>query len=375
MSYQSIDQLQNSLGNSIFAHTKDRKKAAGRALGTLVEIITYYLLNEWGLKDCIAIEMSLPEYGNKKITHNVEFTLHPLIQHQEIEVEGASSITSNRIAKALWPDVDKAIKAFTLVDKALTIKNAGCLTRDDSHNMTIANLEDWANGRANIGCSTLHDKPFAMFECKRVGVEEGCKKGPQTIEKAKQGAYVAQMTSALQKIWNEQGERMGLIYRHGHPIIKPYAELLRDIVNENDSDALADFTLSVGIISNHGNWFTSDDQNKELRVLSQSYDRLLFLTDQGLSTFIQELLLAPQQEYRHVRQSFLDSYKEGRKANIFTKSKINYRAHRELQGYFHNNIDYIESWFNVISPARESVKALKQQLYTLKTKDWKEILK
>jgi hypothetical protein len=28
-------------------------------------------------------------------------------------------------------------------------------------------------------------KPYAMFECKRVGVEEGMTKGPQTIEKAK----------------------------------------------------------------------------------------------------------------------------------------------------------------------------------------------
>jgi hypothetical protein len=34
-------------------------------------------------------------------------------------------------------------------------------------------------------------KPYAMIECKRVGIEEGTTKGPQTIEKAKQGAYVA----------------------------------------------------------------------------------------------------------------------------------------------------------------------------------------
>ncbi len=47
--------------------------------------------------------------------------------------------------------------------------------------------------------------PFAMFECKRVGIEEGMKKGPQTIEKAKQGAYVARAVSSLHKIRGTMG--------------------------------------------------------------------------------------------------------------------------------------------------------------------------
>lgn len=45
-----------------------------------------------------------------------------------------------------------------------------------------------------------------MFECKRVGVEEGMKKGPQTIEKAKQGAYVALKSASLQKVRDKNGE-------------------------------------------------------------------------------------------------------------------------------------------------------------------------
>ena len=42
MSYESIDTVQNVLANTVFAHTQSQKKAAGRALGTFVEIIAYY---------------------------------------------------------------------------------------------------------------------------------------------------------------------------------------------------------------------------------------------------------------------------------------------------------------------------------------------
>lgn len=41
MPYKSVDKLQKVLAEDIFEHTKDPKKAAGRALGTIVEIITY----------------------------------------------------------------------------------------------------------------------------------------------------------------------------------------------------------------------------------------------------------------------------------------------------------------------------------------------
>jgi len=44
MSYKSVDALQNILSSKVFHYAKDSKKAAGRALGTLVEIIAFYLL-------------------------------------------------------------------------------------------------------------------------------------------------------------------------------------------------------------------------------------------------------------------------------------------------------------------------------------------
>lgn len=44
MAYESVDKLQKLLADEVFHYTLDKKKAAGRALGTFIEIITYYLL-------------------------------------------------------------------------------------------------------------------------------------------------------------------------------------------------------------------------------------------------------------------------------------------------------------------------------------------
>lgn len=52
--YASVDKLQNILATEVFAYAKDKKKASGRALGTLVEIVTFYTLCAWGLRDRIA---------------------------------------------------------------------------------------------------------------------------------------------------------------------------------------------------------------------------------------------------------------------------------------------------------------------------------
>ena len=72
MAYESVDQLQKMLADSVFDYAQDKKKAAGRALGTLVEIITFYLLKTWGLAPSVAIERGLGEYKNPTITHNVD---------------------------------------------------------------------------------------------------------------------------------------------------------------------------------------------------------------------------------------------------------------------------------------------------------------
>lgn len=55
MSYESVDALQRTLTASVFQYAADKKKAAGRALGTLVEIVTFHTLRTWDLRDNIVI--------------------------------------------------------------------------------------------------------------------------------------------------------------------------------------------------------------------------------------------------------------------------------------------------------------------------------
>src|SRR3989338_2727967 len=88
MTYKSVDQLQKMLTKDVFHYAKDSKKAAGRALGTLVEIITFYLLKAWGYESSVAIERGLVEYGNPKITHNVEYSLHPVMFSKRLIIKG-----------------------------------------------------------------------------------------------------------------------------------------------------------------------------------------------------------------------------------------------------------------------------------------------
>jgi hypothetical protein len=59
MSYPSVDALQKVPVEKVFHYAEDREKAAGRALGTLVEIITYYALKAWGFRENVAIERPL----------------------------------------------------------------------------------------------------------------------------------------------------------------------------------------------------------------------------------------------------------------------------------------------------------------------------
>ncbi len=373
MSYASIDTLQNSLSEQVFAHTKDSKKAAGRALGTMIEIISYYLLRHWGLADSISIERGLAEYGNPNITHNVEFSLHPIIKSFSTEISKSYPISANKILRNLPIQNNYQKKNNVLLDRNLTLKNA-CIIAERENELITSTVIDSTEDNILIKIFTLNKHPYAMFECKRVGVEEGNKKGPQTIEKAKQGAYVALNTSSLQKIRNDNGEHIGILYQNGTPIIKPYADLLKTIINSDEISLLTDFTLSVGIVSNHGNWFTSENQNKELKVLSQSYDWLLFLSDEGLCQFITELITNPLPEYRPIQNAFLSSYKNGKKFNCFTKVKMNYEAHNALSLYFAQNISTIENWFNIITPNNKTISDLKQDLYILKNKNWEAIL-
>lgn len=100
MAYESVDKLQKVLAEEIFSHTKDPKKAAGRALGTFIEIITYYLLKTWGFNHQTSIERGIEEYGNPAITHNVEFSLHPVIREHILTIDKGDKTINNRKGQA-----------------------------------------------------------------------------------------------------------------------------------------------------------------------------------------------------------------------------------------------------------------------------------
>ncbi len=383
MGYQSIDKLQQTLAQTVFNYAKDSKKAAGRALGTLIEIITFYILKDWGLEGNTRIEKGLIEYRNSAISHNVEYTLHPLKQVVELEVPNQAPLTSTKIINALASSKKNSfdLKRFTKTSSVLysnfnTIKNACVIARSNNSSL-VAVIKEMKGGHIKIIITEQIEKPFAMAECKRVGVEEGNKKGPQTIEKAKQGAYVARSVSSLQKVRNVKGVVYGILpLANGTFRFEEYDKLLNEIITTDDKRVFQDFILTIGVVSNHGNWFTSDNPNKELVVLRDAYDWLLFLTDAGIATFIDELLLNPSKEYSEVKKAFLASYsgnsqlikKYGK--NQFTKAQMNKEADLLLQRYFRENRNKIADWINILTPVKKSLDDLRFQLNQLNKKDW-----
>ena len=347
MSYPSVDALQNTLATDVFHYAADRKKAAGRALGTLVEVITFYLLRSWGFRDALAIERPLPEFANPEITHNVEYSIHPILERQRLGFSiGRLPLTAAKIRKALgapekWRSGEDT--SNQLLTAGGVVRNCCAIAQSDV-GPYIAHLERMEDLTCEVSVSLLSAHPFAIFECKRVGLEEGTRKGPQTIEKAKQGAYVARTVSSLQKIRLHDGRLGGVIQkRDGSLLCEPYSDLLRQVTCSDDPDLLRDFILTVGVVSNHGNWFTSENHNKELKVLAQSYDWLLFLTDEGLAEFINALLLAPTPELEPARKAFLASYNAKKSKNRFTKVQMDAEADAVLQKYFqdHESADRI----------------------------------
>lgn len=378
MTYQSVDQLQKVLTKKVFHYAKDSKKAAGRALGTLVEIITFYALKSWGLERNVAIERPLPEFGNDEITHNVEYSLHPSTPLMMEEFShNALPITARKIAKNQELDTliisTDSMKTHTLLSNDLILRNS-CTVCDCGETFINAYLDQFGKRGGRYSTVSLRRRPFAIFECKRVGVEEGVRKGPQTIEKAKQGAYVARTVSALQKIRLTDGSMGGLIqkrdgsFRHGD-----YYKLMAEIILSDDPELLSRFILTVGVVSNHGNWFTSEHHNKELKVLTQAYDWLLFLTDRGIAQFIDELLFHPAKKLAAAKEAFFTSYTGKKGVNQFTKVKIFLAADAALQSYFRSHMKVIEGWFNIIATTGKRLVTLKEELETLKNKKWQEI--
>ncbi len=368
----SVENIQEKLAENVFQHTHSPRKASGRAMGTIVEIITYYLLLAWNMRRSISIEFALPEYGRPIIKHNVEYSLHPVIKTCKVEVsKAARSITSNILRVALMQKYGIGIEnaGNTLLTKSRLLRNACLIGHDEFDHRLVANLID----ECVVEISAQLQRPYMMLECKRVGQDAKNNRGPQAIEKAKQGSYVARSVSALQKIRNNRGEQIGILYdQDNRPVIKPYGELIRDLINADDVSKLNNFLMTVGIISNHGNWFTAGSQNKEMMVLSESYDWALFLTDEGLTEFIETTILNDD-EYPAISDAFNSTYsKDNTSGTQFTKTKMNYEAHLELTDYFKKNLGRAESWLSVIQPKGAAISLLKNQMMKLSGKNWGE---
>ncbi|MDM8569412.1 hypothetical protein QUF50_07905 [Thiotrichales bacterium HSG1] len=307
----------------------------------------------------------------------VEYSLHPIINEYEIDIANdGNSITATKILRELEKIID--ISKFTkknnnLLDVHNVLRN-GCTIAESSDSFLLVSFKKVDVKRHQLFVFEQMQKSYAIFECKRVGVEEGTKKGPQTIEKAKQGSYVARTVSSLQKIRTDSGEKFGIIYRENNePYIKPYVELMEEVIYSSDVKLLQKFILTVGVVSNHGNWFTADDHNKELKVLAESYDWLIFLTDNGLAQFIDNLLLNPNSKYIRIQEAFKSSYTADKKRNVFTKVRMDFESDRLLLEYFSEKLNEIDRWFNVISPKNKSINELKKELLELRSKKWEAI--
>lgn len=371
MGFASVEALQRTLTEDIFQYAADKRKAAGRALGTLVEIITFHMLRTWKLRDNIVIERSVPEFGYPDIVHNVEFSLHPVRAKMKVDIENVSlPLTPAKLKRRLPFLQTKEVRTTQILTTKSLKRNATVLVESEA-GPVIANVDSFTAPRCILTVCELAGDPFAIFECKRVGVEEGMRRGPQTIEKAKQGSYVARSVSSLQKIRSRTGILKG-VFETQDGIIKSgcYEDLLRNIIDGQSADELSGFVLTVGIVSNHGNWFTSDNHNKELRVLAQSYDWLLFLTDVGLCQFVDSVLLRPTPDLEPARHAFLASYSGTSSGNRFTKVRMDVAADAALQTFFETHQNEVDGWFNVISPETGAIDDLQQDLHKLASKGW-----
>lgn len=170
--YASVDALQNYLAQEVFHHTDSKKKAAGRALGTLVEVITFYLIESWGLRHSLVIEKALAEYGYPEITHNVEYTLHPVLGADRVGFAGLeTSISGGKIRKALSARASDVLQGpSTNLLSGGVLRNC-CVVYKPQGRIVVAHLERETQDGREVYLASLHDKPYAMFECKRVGVE------------------------------------------------------------------------------------------------------------------------------------------------------------------------------------------------------------
>ena len=141
MAYDSVDALQNIVADTVFNYASDRKKAAGRALGTLVELVTFYTLRAWDLRDHITIERRIPEFGNSDILDNVEFSLHPVRRRHNVVLDPLSlPITVTKLRHHLPSLESDGLKSAQILGND-GIKRNACVIVETPAAIVVANID------------------------------------------------------------------------------------------------------------------------------------------------------------------------------------------------------------------------------------------
>ena len=111
-----------------------------------------------------------------------------ILSEQTIQIPNdSSSITATRILKFLENSFDLTSYKKTsnnLLSKDGILRNACTIASNEDSNL-IASIISKTHEEIIISVVEQSNNPFAIFECKRVGVEEGTKKGPQTDRESK----------------------------------------------------------------------------------------------------------------------------------------------------------------------------------------------
>jgi len=350
----TVDDLQQQLMNEFFDRKRSPKKAAGRALGVIQEVITYYTLRSMGVYKSVFLEGRLPEYNPTKpaLTHNAEFTIHNVVEEQEVELDkttigdkeysyylkeisGLEKDVNEQLVERLY---EGGIRLFAVP--------IGKKSELDFRHEGIMRVAEWiSESRGQV--RVLQQRPVAYVECKRVGLEEGTTSGPQTIEKAKQAAYVAGHSSAIQGL-------RGPLTKHGtyydtdqeQWIVKLYEDIWNDIINR---DLEVEHAIrSIIFVGNHVNWYPGGDMSKDLQVMVDNHDWAVWVEDNALVDFSTEFLFARNSK---VGEAFRMHHSDDRSSGVryFSKQSIWEPAHRELLDFFESKFDHVrDDWFRVL---------------------------
>jgi hypothetical protein len=366
----SVDDVQKILMDKIFSKSEASKKAAGRALGTIQEIIVWLLLDAHGLGNRTILEYRLPEYARPHITHNVEFSINPQRKVEQVRLESEL----HKTIKLPQSIIDRHSVQKTSLNRSVRVIDHNSQFQRPVRLINpsfVKNVEEWQADALYFGqyidnnqgsVVSVSKMPVAFIESKRVGLEVGTTTGPQTIEKAKQGSYTALRCSKLQKVFLPK-MTCGVIAKNvGEQIkLRPYDEVWEEIIASKDIELLNGIIRSVIFLSDHINWYVNGIAKKDLTILQQSYDWTIWINDQGLVNFVTDCILGNEEVFG----AFSRNYTERTPGSLgfFTKNRIDDRVYRILLSYFNRNLQRIlKDWLCVLGPSGKQFSDLVTEL-------------